>query len=135
MINQQLNSVNFNGVNGEAHGGSIFSFRIESNGIESPPKYIVSVVYPPRNSGNPPVVALNTTATISVGSGPLGGAGAKLFGISYEDNPEYSAECKLGLEFNTECSYYVLGAKYPEVAKNSWNLTTEQILDWKNEYG
>ena len=89
--NQQLNSVNFNGVNGEAHGGSIFSFRIESNGIESPPKYIVSVVYPPRNSGNPPVAALNTTATISVGSGPLGGAGAKLFGISYEDNPEYSA--------------------------------------------
>lgn len=89
MINQQLNSVIFNGANGQAYGGSIFSFRIESNGIESPPRYVVSVVYAPDASITK--VALNTTANISFGNMSLGGGQVKLFGVSYEDNPEYTA--------------------------------------------
>ena len=89
MTNQKLNSIIFNGVEGEAFGGSIFSFRIESNGIESPPKYIVSVVYPPTASSRNPAAELNAAATITVGGNGLGGS-MKLFGVSYEDNPEYT---------------------------------------------
>jgi hypothetical protein len=88
MTVQKLSSIVFNGTKGEAYGGNIYNFRIESNGIESPASYIVSVAYSSdRFLGR---FSLGSFATISIKDIVIA-ANLKLFSATTEKTPEYTA--------------------------------------------
>lgn len=87
MFVQKLKSISLNGVEGEAYGGNIYSFKIEGNGIDGPPRYIISAAFPPSTAPTP---ALNSLGQIKIGDFSLGG-NVKLFASSVENMPEYSS--------------------------------------------
>lgn len=87
MIRQKLKSIIFNGVEGQAYGGNIYSFKIENNGIESPSKFMISVAYPPKKAIPIP---LGTTARIETGIISFKNI-SSLFSCTIEQNPEYDS--------------------------------------------
>ncbi|NBP14242.1 hypothetical protein EBU95_07560 [bacterium] len=87
MIRQKLKSIIFNGVEGKAYGGNIYSFKIENNGIESPAKFIISVAYPPNEAK---LITLGTRANIETEFFTFRGA-SSLFSCTLEKNPEYDS--------------------------------------------
>lgn len=87
MIRQKLKSIIFNGIEGEAYGGNIYSFKIENNGVESPSKFIISIAYPPKQARE---IALGTTARIETNLFVFNGV-SSLFSCNIERNPEYDS--------------------------------------------